>query len=218
MKYLELFTLLLILIAMANTVSAQESYTFKVSTGQNIAYEVLVFEHTSAGFVLKTPISLNSYDSSSNQLVWEVTQAAEGNSFKAQRNGNTIKLQGTFKRQPVSKEYTIDSRPWYQYPEVTLQKFALSMKQRVEFWIISPNDLALFEFEALKMNIEKVKISGRSIKAVRIRIKALGFAGNFWHADYWFALADGRYIRYQAVHGGPGTPPTIKELISLCTD
>ena len=129
--------------------------------------------------------------------------------------GNTIKLTGTFKNKQVNKEYIIDSRPWYQYPEVTLQGFALSDTQKNEFWIISLNDLTLFDFKAIKMDKETIKISGDSIKAIRIRIKAKGFAGNFWHADYWFAQADGSYIRYQAIHGSPGTPPTIKELMSL---
>jgi hypothetical protein len=61
--------------------------------------------------------------------------------------------------------------------------------------------------------MERVEVAGGSVKTMRVRIKALGFAGNFWHADYWFEFADGRYVRYQAVHGGPGIPPTIKELI-----
>jgi hypothetical protein len=194
-------------------VIAKELSTFKVTTGEKTEYETLVLEITQQGFLLKTPISLSSFDGSYNQLVWELAKTAEGTSLKAQRLGNTIKLQGTFRRRPVSREYAIDERPWYQYPEVTLKEFVHSAKKRIEFWIISPDDLALFEFEAVKIAVETVKVSGLSVKAVRIRIKALGLAGNFWHADYWFASADGRYIRYQAVHGGPGTPPTIKELI-----
>ncbi|MBN1799763.1 MAG: hypothetical protein JW822_14395 [Spirochaetales bacterium] len=213
MKTFGLFLFFFVFLLSPNKVIAKELFTFKVTTGEKTEYETLVVEITQQGFMLKTPISSNSFDGSYNQLVWEVFQAAEGSSFKAQRFGNTIKLQGTFRHRPVSREYAIDARPWYQYPEVTLKEFALSAKKRIEFWIISPDDLALFEFEAVKMGRETVEVSGRSVNAVRIRIKALGFAGNFWHADYWFALADGGYLRYQAVHGGPGTPPTIKELV-----
>jgi hypothetical protein len=192
---------------------AQVSFTFKVTTGQKIEYEMLIFTQTAGGFILKTPVSRSGFDGRYNQLVWELTKTAEGTSVKAQRVGNTIQLRGIFRHQPVSKEYTIDSRPWYQYPEISLLDFALSAQQRMEFWIISPDDLNIFEFEAVKMGMETIEISGRSVKTIRIRIKALGFAGNFWHADYWFAIVDGSYLRYQAVHGGPGTPPTIKEFM-----
>jgi hypothetical protein len=146
--------------------------------------------------------------------VWEVNQNLLGNHFKAERYGKIILLKGMFRQREVSREYKIDSRPWYQYPEVCFKEFAVSEKQRIEFWIISPDDLALFEFEAQKMGLETLTIHNQNVKTVRIRIKALGFAGNFWHADYWFKVQDGAYIRYEAVHGGPGTPPTIKELAS----
>jgi hypothetical protein len=213
MKRFCLFLLILICTLPAYKIFAQEKYTFRVTTGEKIHYEILILKTTQQGIIFKTPISVNRYDSNDNQLIWKVTQTAEGTSVKAQRFGNTIQLRGTFRRQPVSKTYAIDSRPWYQYPEVTLKGFVLSAKQRMEFWIISPDDLNIFEFEAVKMGMETIEISGRSVKTIRIRIKALGFAGNFWHADYWFAIVDGSYLRYQAVHGGPGTPPTIKEFM-----
>jgi hypothetical protein len=213
MKRIRLFLFLIYCLMQLSHIDAQVSYTFKVTTGRKIEYEVLLLTRTAGGFTLRTPISRSDFDRGFNQLMWELINTGEGTSVKAQRVGNTIRLQGRFRGRKVSRKYAIDARPWYQYPEVTLQEFVLSANQRTQFWIISPDDLTIFEFEAVKMGRETVEVAGHSVKAIRIRIKALGFAGNFWHADYWFSWADGSYLRYQAVHGGPGTPPTVKELV-----
>jgi hypothetical protein len=199
-------------------VSAQERHTYKVTTGDKLGYETLGWKQTRAGSLFTTPESRNRYDNYRNQLLWEFRQDTAGSDLTARRTGNTIRLTGTFKRRKVDKKYTIDPRPWYQYPEYSLRDFVLSGEKRCEFWIISPNDLALFEFEACKMGTETVTLAERSVKARRVRIKAVGFYGNFWHADYWFSLQDGSYIRYEAVLGGPGTPPTVKVLISRMGD
>jgi len=47
-----------------------------------------------------------------------------------------------------------------------------------------------------------------------MRIKPMGLAGNFWQAEYWFSETDSAFLRYKVVYSGPGTPPTIKELVS----
>ena len=83
----------------------------------------------------------------------------------------------------------------------------------MEFYIISINDLKLYEFEAVKHETGFIKINNEYIETVRIRIKPSGFFGSFWHADYWFRLFDGEFVRYEAVHGAPGTTPTIKEIV-----
>jgi hypothetical protein len=218
MKQIQLFLFSIHCIMAFSHLDAQVLSRFKVTTGQKIEYEVLLFTQTPGGFTLKTPISENSFDNSHHQLKWELTKTAEGTHIKARRSGNMITLEGRFKHYHVNKEYIIDTRPWYQYPEVSLKEFVLSHRKRVEFWIISSADLAIFEFEAIKTGTEKVVVNKGSLKTTRIRIKALGFAGHFWHADYWFEFTNGRYVRYQAVHGGPGTPPTIKELIESDTN
>jgi hypothetical protein len=213
MKHIFLFILFGLGLLFPPAARALEQHTYKVTTGDNQGFETQTWDRTRSGYLFTTPQSRNSYDNYRNQLVWEFRQESDGDSFKAMRLGNKIRLVGTFHHNRVQKEYTVDSRPWFQYPEYSLRDFVISTEKRREFWIISPDDLSIFEFEACKIGTESVAIAGHTIKTVCVRIKPTGFYGNFWHADYWFSLQDGAYIRYQAVHGGPGTPPTIKLLV-----
>jgi len=44
-------------------------------------------------------------------------------------------------------------------------------------------------------------------------VKPAGILGAFWSSLYWYRPADGRFLRYEAMREGPGTPKSVVEFV-----
>jgi hypothetical protein len=69
--------------------------------------------------------------------------------------------------------------------------------------------------KAIKGDIEKIKIRGKKIQARKVIVRSAGMLSLFWHCTYWFEEGSGIFIRYEGVHGPPGTPKTVVRLASF---
>lgn len=208
------YLVIFLLVEFANgEVAATETLKLQITEdgGKIIRTEEINLTKNSSGWNLETNASNNGLDGQYYQTSWEVIDKKVQNQFMARRQGNTIVLQGVFKGKSVKKEYKIDNHSWFQYPEISLHAFLRTGEQRQLFWIISLADLNIYQFEGVKQGQEQIKVIDKIIDCVRVRIQPTGLFGAFWHADYWFRLSDKSYMRYEARHGDPATPLTIKE-------
>ncbi len=144
---------------------------------------------------------------------WDMKEPGQGTSITGTRSGNEIKLRGTFRNAPADRDFTVDSLPWYQFIEPALERFVAGGRESMRFWIVNSEDLKLMKMEARRQGVETVSANGAGQKARRVRVRLTGFASAFWHADYWFRVSDNRFVRYESVRGGPGTPKTVIERI-----
>lgn len=145
---------------------------------------------------------------------WENNTKRQDTKLAAHRSGNTIKIQGTFKGKEIAKEFKIDNRPWFQAWNLSLGPFALSGKNRLEFWTVRNNDLKECTMVVLREKEETIKINSQAVETVKVKVTLTGWTSVFWSAHYWFRKSDGLYLRYEGANGPPGTPVTVVELVS----
>lgn len=146
-------------------------------------------------------------------ISWEFKNTGLGTELLAKRDGNRLIVNGRFKKKEINTEYKIDHLPWFEFIEVALSGFVQSEEEKIEFWIIQPNNLKLYQMVAIKQKTETLNLNGQDVEALRIKVTLPGFSSLFWSAQYWFRKSDGVYLRYEGVRGGPGTPKTRVELI-----
>jgi hypothetical protein len=192
---------------------AKESLTYRITAGQHTATETFHIVKTENGYRIESAGTIWELNNDLSQICWNYADTESGDRYTAARRENVITLDGIFKNKSVKKHYTIDNDVWSQCAHFFLTGFAESGKKESVYWFISPYDLAIYKIKALRMKGTDITVNGKAEQGVRIRIAPTGFAGNFWHGDYWFRADDKLYVRYEAVHGPPGTPVTVKELI-----
>jgi hypothetical protein len=198
-----------------NTLNA-EILTYRITTGDKVEYEKYTSITTDTGYKISSEFEEIIADRDFRQLRWNrkgTDDAHNPMDVTATRDGNRVLLTGSYKGKRIEKNYPINRYPWSQCAQFSLESFVRSGDASSRFWAISIHDLDIFEMEARNTGTETVRINGKNIETIRVRIGPTGFASAFWHADYWYRKTDFRYIRYEAVNGMPGTPPTIKELI-----
>jgi hypothetical protein len=89
----------------------------------------------------------------------------------------------------------------YHYKEVT------GDSERV-FWAIRMDTLTAHKIRAVKKGVESVEFDGRQKALLWIRLSLPGMLAPFWKSDYWFALPEGVFYRFQGPRGPPGSPKT----------
>ena len=165
---------------------------------------ITVFEDKKAFYNLCTP--------DGETLKWRITEKGK-HDIHAVRQGNTLLISGIRNSKEFSEEISIDERPWYQPLSFSLGKFLNSTAQETSFWVIRADNIEVIALTAKKIGEEVLRIKGEDIPTQKVEIRAEGFFSKFWSARYWYRKNDNLFMRYQSVHGLPGTDETIVELV-----
>jgi hypothetical protein len=166
--------------------------------------EVITVDEEGATFV-------NRCDRLGRTLSWQFHQEP-GTDIEIVRTGNQLRFAGTLHDKHINRTESIDDRPWYQPLSFSLRSFLDSPQNRISFWTVRSDNLELVAMQAEKRGTEEVMVSGRNIQARKIRIRREGLLASLWHATFWFRENDHLFVRYQAVHGPPGTSETVVQL------
>ncbi|MEE4242353.1 MAG: hypothetical protein V2I36_12870 [Desulfopila sp.] len=173
-------------------------------------------EKTTEGIVIKveeegkTFFNLCRPDGST--LKWQFR--AEGkHDIIAERIDNTIAIQGTRFGEPIADTVQIDDRPWYQPLSFSLGNFLTSTEEKTSFWVIRADKIDVVALTAEKVGEETLLVGEKEFLTHKIEVRAEGFYAKLWHATYWYRKSDNLFIRYQSVHGLPGTDATIVEIL-----
>lgn len=147
-----------------------------------------------------------------NTLKWQIETAA-GERLVALREGNRIHLSGRYRGESIERIFDIDEKPWFQPLSFSLRAIVDGDDNHRDFWTIRSDTLELLAMRAEREETETLAIGPETVAAVRIRVAPRGWKGMLWKCRYWFRAADGVFVRYHGVHGPPGTPPTVVELV-----
>lgn len=136
----------------------------------------------------------------------------------AKRVGNVIKITGIRFGKEIDEEIKIDNRPWYQPLSYSLGEFLESDAKTKSFWVIRADKLEVIALKAKKIGEEELEYDGKKVLTRKVEIRPDGFLSAFWFGTYWYRKSDNLFLRYQSVHGMPGTDETIVELIDSPAD
>jgi len=169
-----------------------------------IRSDTLILTYTSP-----TERHVTTTDPGYRTISWQVTDAADRTNFVAERQGDTIVIEGLFKGEPIHQILDIDNAPWYQATSLSLRGLIASDDPQRVFWTIRPDTLTPHKIKAAKKEIETVASEENPKKLQHIRLRATGMLAPFWKSDYWFALPGGIFQRFEGPSGPPGSPMTV---------
>ena len=144
-------------------------------------------------------------DSNYDTRRWKASTADGVTDFTAKRDGRTIVVSGRFKGEPVKKVLAIDNCPWYQATSLSLREMIASGDPERLFWTIRCDTLTVHKLRAINKGVERLESADNML---HIRLTLPGLLAPFWKSDYWFALPEGVFFRFQGPSGPPGSPLT----------
>lgn len=194
--------------------AGEKHYVYRETTGKTTVESKWSIKPAPEGYAVEAA-NVNEYQSALCRadyatLRWELRNQGAGTDLAAVREGDLLVVKGRFKGKEVAKEFKIDPLPWYQLPEVALAGFVRSEAEKTEFWIIDPIYLKHYKMSAAKQKTEYLTVNNQEVEAVQVKVAV----SIFWSAHYWYRKADGVYLRFEGVRGGPGTPKTVVEFLS----
>ena len=215
------WTLIILAFALASVPSsAQSSSIYIERTGARETTIRIGIDPLPAGFLIRTYMSDGDYHEVEygpldSTVRYQVRSAARGIDYTAIRAQDVILYEGTLGGRPLMRAQKIDAHPWYETLELSLSGFALDagLPQPV-FWIIQPWEARAYLMQAAREGSGAVTLDGMRVDAIRLRVRPYGLLSRMWSSLYWFRSSDGRYLRYEAVRGLPGTPTTVVELVT----
>jgi hypothetical protein len=142
-------------------------------------------------------------DNKYNTRRWQMSSTDGDTLLMAERTGQTIAIHGRFEGHTVDKILTIDDHPWYQATSLSLREFVASADTQRLFWTIRLKTMKIYKLKAIKKDVEPSEANG---DLLHIRLTLPGLLSPFWKSDYWFALPDGVFYRFQGPSGPPGSP------------
>jgi hypothetical protein len=213
---MRLVSVLFILAVLTPAVIADEVIVMRETTGEKVkTYSITIHKNGTEGYAYSYgDFGGITTDSEYSTITWKYNAPWEGTNVIGERRGNTIFLTGTHKNNRIEKKFEINDQAWYQNLGIDLEYFVACRKKYEKFWCIRPDDMTIYEMEASAVGTKTVTANGVSYETLQVKVNLTGIASLFWQANYWFRISDFRYVRYESVQGGPGTPLTIVEFVS----
>lgn len=192
-------------------------FVYRERTGDQAALFEWRAEERQEGIVIwglekdKTFFNLCSPDGATRK--WRYSEPGK-HDITAQRIGNSLAIRGTRYGKEITKTVTLDDRPWYQPLSFSLGKFLSSAEAQTSFWTIRAVKIDVVALTAEKVGEETILFETAEVDADKVEIRAEGFFAKMWHGTYWYRKSDNFFLRYESVHGLPGSEMTTVELVS----
>lgn len=131
-------------------------------------------------------------------IKWHYERLSDQTDIVAEKNGDYIKLTGTFKGKEQSKTYKIGDGLWYQMMDLAMPAFIASKEEEIVFYSIGTGNnrgaMGLGEFAAKKVGEEKITVNGWEYDCVKITFVLTAFSWA-WTGYYWYDKKTGQLIK-----------------------
>lgn len=138
-------------------------------------------------------------------VLWKNKRKHEDSEITAIRKKEKIFITGTKNNEPLKKEFSIGTYPWYQTPGFLLEPFARSNKQSMQFIMLRITNHNPLLMEIKKDKEEKIIINNKEYNTIKTHIYPASFLKIFWKAPMWFDKKTGKILKYDGLIGGPGS-------------
>jgi len=120
---------------------------------------------------------------------WHYSRPFDNTDLTAVKDGDYIKLTGTFKGKPQEKTFKIGDGLWYQMMDMAMPAFIASDEKQIVFYSIGTGNnrgaMGLGEFAAEKAGEEPVEVGGKKYDCVKITFVLTAFSWA-WTGLYWY--------------------------------
>jgi hypothetical protein len=190
--------------------------TYQVTTGgTRITYEETI-RASAGGFraVVKSPLEESGIEMGSGleTLAWHFRVPGEGTDITARRAGAALVIGGRFKGQSFDRTFDVGTFPWYEYQELSLDRFAAAAADRIEFVTIDRTTMKLVRMRAQKKGTVEMSNQGRAVRAVEAELLIDGIPAFLLRSRFWLRESDGRYVKLSVPPMAGLGDPTLVEL------
>ncbi|MFZ5764092.1 MAG: hypothetical protein ACOY4H_00680 [Thermodesulfobacteriota bacterium] len=212
-----LLSLQLLLLAVTPAISGSEIYRYTEQHGVMTTFFDWQLHHSDDDTV--TIISrgdrthyINVCEQNGATISWRMQ--GKDTDISARREDNTLFIAGSDAGKAIDRKIILDDLPWFQPLSYSLRHLlARGNGEKQRFWMIRPDTLKPQKFQATRDEMKEITIGNDTFAATRVTIRPDGMLAGLWQASYWFRAADGLFLRYEGIHGLPGTAKTIITLI-----
>jgi hypothetical protein len=212
-------SILLMIFIIAAFGAPVEKYTYTMRTGNKSVLNRWTREIKSGTIVLG---SANMMTGESDRMIcdggyetieWFYTNGNKDVRLSGTRKNNLVEISGFANGKPVRTSITLKAGAWYQFPEFALSHMLASGRDSAVYYIFWPDKFIFYTMKAKRIGNGPVSYNGKTINAVKVKVTLAGFKSIFWSSYYWFRNPDYLFLRYEGVHGLPGTGATVIELV-----
>ncbi len=195
-----------------------DSYSYRETTGEITTYFYWKLEaHEQQRIVTvheKEKSFVNYCSADGTTWRWQFKDTDNNQDILAERQGDELKITGVRYGEVYENTVELDERPWYQPLSYSLRNFLHSEEESMSFWTIRADTVEARTLQVKKIGEEEIQVNGTTIIAQRVEVRAEGIFSHFWHGTYWYRKSDKLFLMYRSIHGSPGTPETVVELMS----
>ncbi len=156
-------------------------------------------------------------DAGYSTLEWFYTNKTNHTSLHAVRENGSIRITGQVKGKPVNKTIKIETAAWHQFSEFAFSRMLAARQDNVIYSTFWPEKMSFYKMKAAKIGEEKIRVDGKEIDTIKVKVTLTGFKSVFWSSNYWFRKSDFLFVSYKGVNGLAGTDATTIELITIST-
>lgn len=129
---------------------------------------------------------------------WHYSRPSDNTELTAAKDGDYIRLSGTFKGKPQEKTFKIGDGLWYQMMDMAIPAFIASDEKQIVFYSIGTGNnrgaMGLGEFAAEKAGEETVEVGGKRYDCVKITFVLTAFSWA-WTGLYWYDKETGQLVK-----------------------
>ncbi len=129
---------------------------------------------------------------------WHYKRPSDQTDLFAQKDGDCIKLSGTFKGKAQDKTFKIGDGLWYQMMDMAMPAFIASEEKQIVFYSIGTGNnrgaMELGEFAAEKAGEETITVNGQSYDCVKITFVLTAFSWA-WTGFFWYDKKSGQLVQ-----------------------
>lgn len=137
-------------------------------------------------------------ESNLSARTWHYTRQEDGTELLAVREGDIIRMTGTFKGKKQDKKLKIGDGLWYQLMDQAMPAFVHSTLDEILFYSIGTGNnrgaMGLGEFAAKKMGEESITIDDRTYACVKVSFVLTMFSWA-WTGIYWYEKETGILVQ-----------------------
>jgi hypothetical protein len=188
---------LLVIVAM-DAMALETTLTWKVGKEEVTFSESIVFAEGKISATIVSSVGEHDgivMDGNRSTLEWRRRVDAEKTDITAVRNGAAVRIKGVYTGKPYDKTLDFGDLPWYEFQEISYERFFTTGAASGSFWTIDRKTLAPSRFLAERDKTETITIMGRPVKAIRYGLSVNGVPHFIFKAHFWIRESDGRFLR-----------------------
>lgn len=137
-------------------------------------------------------------------ILWRYSNLDENIQVETTLENEIYHIKGKINFKPYSKKIKSKGKFWYQHIGFVIGNL-IKDDVNIRYECIRPDNLELYEMQADKKEITQYG----EVKVLHIYTHLTGFLAKFFGSHYFINVATGQFLKYEGVHGAPGTPKTI---------